>query len=886
MAGLIKQSIQARIGLLGTLSNRCHIFLERRPYCKPILDYDNLFMVQSRHYIKSNQKVMHMEGSASDAQVLIDLDRWHDRFQTSHVPALNTFYDHSPEYDELWTAIWSEYDTLTAQQRPSSRLSWQQNVEDIRSGEDTVRASSYRPMGEDLWHLCPLSVHLDRYTGVSSQDRIHPWSATWANWHRFRETYHRELRGDEDSRCTSAKSLRDSLSDAQKSSFEILEDWWCSCYAPNILADSVRRCIQNRLKSTDFDPISLLRTPTSMADRSHYHSYCILLFIHEFNPQSWEPYRSYDYLNNLQRIRHMSLLNAIAQRLAYTTIKHDRLQLRSKYPQVFVNSDSRQVSRRDSGYPYYLWDSVTKVTFTVPQTFSHEYTCISHTWGRWRLPSFTRVPGVPWDVPQNSLYNVRDLPQMLEGLGARYIWFDLFCIPQDGSKLGDVEISRQSTIFQGSTNCIAWFHDVESWEGVQASLDWIGVKYLSTTTKFTDDNSISRDTLQHAWDTANTPAELMCLSPTKPAETQDAYDQQADLLPVAWFSSLWTLQETVLCPEMELYSKNWVRLNDRSGHALRLSTLVALLSMSLHYIPLDGPVDTSIADPVNYSAALTSERPKLEFQDMRIPLGPSNLVRLLTHTQLDAVLFSRCPARVFINSNIRHCTGSRAPAIMSAVGVTDWFTKRLDQKTSGRSRSDSLLFGTYPLAFIEEAFQKFGAPFLDGTLGVEKRLSVSQLIRPKPVGSMLPLSSDESRFTDRTPRVDRMRIEIVDHPSIASWRIKANGSLEVGSVGMWSSSKDITAPQNLEAVLGWQNLDRHYTNHTTHLQEKLGEIAGDDDIVYAIMLYKDYSEQHGVLLQSPRVKRFGRRYLVKIGFLTVFDQVEMPACTKVNWVIL
>lgn len=108
-----------------------------------------------------------------------------------------------------------------------------------------------------------------------------------------------------------------------------------------------------------------------------------------------------------------------------------------------------------------------KVKKLSKRCFDIQYTCISHTWGRWDKSS----PPVPvdgvdeWMFPEYSIYEVTELPAILAKgpISTRFIWFDLICIPQDTSqKLHQVEISRQAIIFQHAASYIGWLNTINS----------------------------------------------------------------------------------------------------------------------------------------------------------------------------------------------------------------------------------------------------------------------------------------------------------------------------------------------------------------------------------------------------------------------------------------
>lgn len=117
--------------------------------------------------------------------------------------------------------------------------------------------------------------------------------------------------------------------------------------------------------------------------------------------------------------------------------------------------------------PYFLWDRLESRTVVTRGLASPKYIAISHTWGRWRKTpsSDVLVQGVPWQVPENTLFEAVCLPALLAlvPFPARYIWFDLVCIPQDMSHpvLGPrakVEIANQATIFKSASLACAWFN--------------------------------------------------------------------------------------------------------------------------------------------------------------------------------------------------------------------------------------------------------------------------------------------------------------------------------------------------------------------------------------------------------------------------------------------
>jgi hypothetical protein len=199
--------------------------------------------------------------------------------------------------------------------------------------------------------------------------------------------------------------------------------------------------------------------------------------------------------------------------------------------------------------------------------FDIQYTCISHTWGRWEKHSSpVHVMGVnEWMVPENTIFEVKDLPQILSKapIPTRFIWFDLLCIPQDKSqKLYLVEVSRQAIMFQHASSCIAWLNTIHSWTHTEAPAHWLCLNYLhrrSQNSFYNTDELLSRTAEQ-----ANNNIELVVDS--------------GNFIP--WLSSLRTLQEACLYPDMILCNSDWQPVSIPQSTTLSLNHLLTLYSLN------------------------------------------------------------------------------------------------------------------------------------------------------------------------------------------------------------------------------------------------------------------------------------------------------------------
>ena len=152
-----------------------------------------------------------------------------------------------------------------------------------------------------------------------------------------------------------------------------------------------------------------------------------------------------------------------------------------------------------------------------------DYAIISYTWGRFQIPEGPRlhVKGIDWEIPavDPNHFAVPDLEQLLTQVSMRhqYVWIDVACIDQKryGVKMG--EIGRQASIFKLAKQAYVWLNKHEP-EHIQRLLNIL----LNNTYHMSKMGTEASDILR---------------------ESKDSF---SELLTDGWFSSLWTLQESVL----------------------------------------------------------------------------------------------------------------------------------------------------------------------------------------------------------------------------------------------------------------------------------------------------------------------------------------------------
>ena len=423
--------------------------------------------------------------------------------------------------------------------------------------------------------------------------------------------------------------------------------------------------------------------------------------------------------------------------------------------------------------PYFLWDRTLGKTVEVrslpePPTYS----IISHTWGRWRKTDpHVSVAGVPWLIPPNSRFDVANLADLVNTpvFQTRYIWLDLLCIPQSEAEesllvVRDAEIARQTEIFRGAYRAYAWLNDVESWQGLTHACHWISLSYLiHTGTNRTAAGIMMEEVAEHA------------MKSTQLVSNWDYSSRPAphDLVPIGWFSSLWTLQEICIRPDMVLLNKDFIPFSlgpAPEDHIVPFDSIVALVNgyhnaicwldykapntqrpdlppvfdVKFLYEAFTMKLDPHIIDvefageshrTYHNGAAHTwrwkkeptkaphrktkidavefereVDRPYMSKGRPIVPKGPSELICLLRLTRLDELL-SMSRTDIIWAGNSRYFKRNRAEAIMSVVGATDWFRNRLETGRPRDNSEDDLILEKYPREFLEEVIEKIGAMF-------------------------------------------------------------------------------------------------------------------------------------------------------------------------------
>ena len=341
--------------------------------------------------------------------------------------------------------------------------------------------------------------------------------------------------------------------------------------------------------------------------------------------------------------------------------------------------------------------------------------------------------------------------------------------------------------------------------------------------------------------------------------------------PACWFSSLWTLQEAMLLSSLTFVSRDWAPLEDRLGSAIPLDAFFGILNTmesvwfddKPYQIWTDGPI-------VRYTARQMSR----EFQPSeRWPSGASQLLGLCKGTRMDNLLESPEPAGLLVVANTRQSTSSRAPAIMSALGITDWY-----KPNDGSHGKADLVLNCYPLPFVREAATKLGARFY-GAGGEVKVISDNNgTLSSETKGSMMPFVA-ESGWSGKLLGVSVKYGHLhEDHPVVQTWVIRQDGSVSIKQVGILASTED--------------GLDNESDSRVFHADKgkPIRFIDWVNDLpkgmcTFAVSLLRNSGWQQGVVVCGYRKHFYSpAQRLTKVGNFVIPDS-DFPPVIKVDWII-
>ena len=678
------------------------------------------------------------------------------------------------------------------------------------------------------------------------------------------------------------------MSQAQFNAYALLYDWWHNAAFDSQVTSSVRDWIEKAAR------LHVRMTIRPRIGGSRYNLILFDLWRSEF--MNWQHQESgsilYSYRSmaaaeaachkmteNSSSVLSRSTLPAREHQPFSTTqlpkLKKTHQVVRHR-PMTASIEPCSWISSHESRLPFYLWDKTENRTVTTEGLQSPDYAAISHTWGRWRLQPAVdaHVEGVPWPIPENSLFQVRNLPWLMTQVPThtRYIWFDLLCIPQNMSDphfgpRAQIEIANQAEIFRLADIAIAWFNWIPHWSGLRSAVEWLVLLYTccDNTSTYRSDAAFEEATVA-----ASETTHLLSYPPGVEARIENLEKSQ----PSSWFTSLWTLQEVCLRPEMILCARGWQPLQLGHGYRVSLDHLIALWINTYDSVMRERPnIFTS-----GYDSAL-GERKKW-------PIGVTEIALLLESTGMRE-LPRMSPQTVMILGNQRYCESRRAEAIMSVLDARDWFS---ECKTSER---DADVLGKYPLAFVQELRKKLGGKFF--------ATADTFFTEVNSMGTLLPFSDKSTAHR----RVMTNPFGTEDHPAVETWEICSNGQVllpEVGIVAAYPSRSDKREIARVICPSGMPGVPEN-RGEEVDLSPFLASFAAHQH-KYAVCLLLSSTRVNGLILaEEGRPDDFlgpdtTARFFRKIGafFYNANGEIHhalrrgedytFPESEKVDWIVL
>lgn len=745
----------------------------------------------------------------------------------------------------------------------------------------------------------------------------------------------------------------------QSTSWRLIHGW----LSGSIQSASSKGWAKQAIELDTFNPADLWETELRFASGigtlrvSSYQHYLLRLFQMEFTSDIAGAEPSDGWLESLATARRDAQNYATSQRLAYALFSSNELSKRPAAvylyspPPLMEDVCPWLISSADEAkYPFYLWDTENNATIPSTDIISPiQYSCISHTWGRWKSPKAISLPNVPWEIPCNTVFDVKNLPlflrQSAERLRCRYIWFDLVCIPQEfgDTQLGNrarLEISRQSLIFRNAKFCVAWINYIDDWKAERKTLDFISRLYLKLSTpadQYPEDQITFgsksdaeerlrlsthpdhekyfqtrrfRSDMQSAISTARQKVPDLRMI-FKDRRERAEHQRQTDLeiahrrneikdlqwQPSPWFSSLWTLQEAYLRPDMVLYNRSWEPLTDSAGSVFTLemiwtiiNTIENLMAQSRqqeHWLNAHDPEAEEFVWRIKDNMQSSRNSDGSLFSINSLPLGVRQLHALC---ELMSAVRKSGPSRAHIlaQSHNRQCSDQRAPGIMAVLGLSDWQIPKVPPK------EEELVLGMYPLDFVCAAMKATGPDFF---MAQKSREVISTTedeipIRRKPAtGSMLPFG----RFNQVTSRgLDKVKMtalgstDTLFHPSVLHWTLDISGSFIVRHAAILATNDGVHRRRHDVQAAWFSIVGGVYS-------AEAGDIT--DWVVSQSKRFRtiavNVSRSCGVLLHSREPDKYPME-LIKIGcyvleggsWLDAAPIDWLPTSTRVNWVII
>jgi len=275
------------------------------------------------------------------------------------------------------------------------------------------------------------------------------------------------------------------------------------------------------------------------------------------------------------------------------------------------------------------------------------------------------------------------------------------------------------------------------------------------------------------------------------------------------------------------------------------------------------------------------------------------LYELFNSTGVDNLLAMKRKYIMFLGSQ-RYCKERRAEAIMSVVGVKTWF--KAESQTS-REVEQNLVLKQYPLAFVREVAAVLGATFFD-SLSISP-LGVAEVAERPPSTYLMPFNSGlgNSTILEQKVILNRGFGEEEEHPSVATWTITSEGSVQMSKAGIVASSIDETASEEIMRGIWLIHDAEDYFDprfnalpesdqrfRTVELRTWLKSYNVAQGPNYAVELFYGREAKRGILLKeigidSGRLFNIGN-FVTSRHYRSRREHILMAETVTVDWLVL
>lgn len=230
-------------------------------------------------------------------------------------------------------------------------------------------------------------------------------------------------------------------------------------------------------------------------------------------------------------------------------------------------------------------------TYTYRKTDAPSYAIITYTWGRFKAPAgFPALPvtETTWEIPpvKDTCFSVTSFQNAIKRIGEHYewLWLDVACIDQENESIKMSEVARQVGIFHGAAESYAWLHSLDLLEATDN---------IAVLAKLNSYDPLGKD---HVWDYASEEHRLQLSFQLYRGQLDIIQSSLKFLFTDPWFTSLWTLQESILRRDAQLLSSSGEPIpyrDEEAGSQIRACTVASLNSwcamiwQDLHYYTVE-----------------------------------------------------------------------------------------------------------------------------------------------------------------------------------------------------------------------------------------------------------------------------------------------------------